>query len=845
MKLFLALCFQCFIAAFAIRAAAQDNDPQTGREPVISKPLSNRIVGKIIDKNSKPVESVSVQLVVLLPRGDSSIRGMLTRANGEFSFDDLPDLHHYRVDVSAIGFEPLSKKVDPKLTPNNSFRTDLGNLALEPAVQQLGGVTVTANRPAMEMGIDRKIYNASRNLVAAGGTAIDLMKNIPSVSVDVDGNVQLRSSTPQIFVDGRPTILTLDQIPADNIERIELITNPSARYDAASSGGIINIVLKKNKRMGLNGMLSAGFGSSHVLNSNLNLNLRQGKFNFFANAGFNQSGGKAKSEAKRINKDQGVTTDYFNQYSLSERRRLFRPTRFGTDFFIDNRNTLSFTQQIGGGHFNWREGQDQEYRDVNNQLDHYGTRLSLGKAIFRRNASILNYKHSFPKEGKELTADVTWNYGSRKELSSINNELFNPDNTVYSMPSLVETHGHTSNDQVVAQVDYVNPLTEDTRIEAGLRSYHNNFTSLYDLFAISGTSREQLPLSTHYKYTDMVNAAYVTYAGKLTGWTYQLGLRAEYSKFTGTLIDSAIKFGYEYPTAVKNIWNSLFPSVFLTKVINEKTQLQFNYSRRINRPDFWQINPSIDISDPANLRQGNINLRPEFINSFEVNYSKTYNTGNFLGVFYFRNNPDDLTEYSDTITAAQLAQLQNAAIAPNAILNTFINASTTNRYGAEFTLQQKGGANFTVTPTINLQYRTVKAKINGQDLSNQGFNWDTKLVSEYKIVTKKSSVVNNLGFQLVGQYESPEVIPQGKRKAEYSVDLAVRKDLLKNNKATIIFAVNDVFNTERSGTIYDTDNFYQDSYRRWAVRTFRITFSYKFGNADFQLGNKTKRAEGE
>ncbi len=188
--------------------------------------------------------------------------------------------------------------------------------------------------------------------------------------------------------------------------------------------------------------------------------------------------------------------------------------------------------------------------------------------------------------------------------------------------------------------------------------------------------------------------------------------------------------------------------------------------------------------------------------------------------------------------------MQNAGVDPNAILNTFINASTTNRYGVELVLQHKVGNNFNITPSFDLQYRTVKANVNDLDLSNEGVSWEAQLTTDYKIQAKGKSFFNNLGFQLTGEYESAEVIPQGKRKPEYSVDFAMRKDFLKNNKATVTLGINDVFNTQRWGTIYDTETFYQDSYRRWNVRNFRITLSYKFGKADFSLLNKNNRGGG-
>jgi outer membrane receptor protein involved in Fe transport len=700
-------------------------------------------------------------------------------------------------------------------------------------VQELGNVTVTASKPILEIGVDRRIFNVARSLTATGGTAIDVMKNIPSVSVDIEGNVTLRNSTPQIFVDGRPTILTLDQIPADNIEKVELITNPSAKFDAASSGGIIK-----------NGIVTAGIGTPRVATGNLNLNMRQGKFNVFVTGGYNQSGGKPRSETRRENRSNGVVTDYFNQFTTNDRLRRWQSIRFGTDYFIDNRNTVTITQDFGKGRFSNLETQDQEYLQADKLPLYFGSRLADGRAVFKRNSTRLSYKHSFPQMGRELTADVTYNQGRRTENSTIFNSFLTPGGANYKPPTSVRNEGSGDNEQVTAQVDYVHPLGEDIKFEAGLRTFHNDSRSFYNAFAVDNSSETKLPLSNNYRYTEMINAAYATYTGKTKAFSYQLGLRAEYSKFDGLLVDSAKKFGYQYPGKIRNIWDALFPSLFLTKEVGEGDQVQLNYSRRIRRPNFWQINPFVDINDPVNLRQGNPQLRPEFINSFEFNYSNDYGKGNFLGSIYFRNNPDDITQYSDTISAQQYEQLQEAGVDPNAILNTFINAGTTNRYGLELVLQHKPAKNFNITPSIDLQYRTVKARVNDLDLSNKGFSWEANLTTDYKIETEGRSIFNNLGFQLSGEYESSEVIPQGRRKPQFGMDFAMRKDFLKDKKATLTFGINDVFNTQRWGVIYDTETFYQDSYRRWNVRNFRITFSFRFGKADFSLLNRNNRGGG-
>ena len=812
----------------------------------------NRIYGKILDaKTSKGIESASVQLIAIEKNKESGERSerladaMLTKANGDFSFEKMPEADSVLLVISVTGYKTIIKEIalkdinegDNRQRGRSVVNKDLGNLMMEEDIQQLGAVTVIAQRPGLQMGIDRKIFNVEQSLVSTGGTGLDVMRNIPSVTVDIDGNVLLRNSSPQIYVDGRPTILTIDQIPADNIERVELITNPSAKFDASSGAGIINIILKKNKRVGLNGIIAGGIGSPESRNANANLSMREGKINFFISGSYNYSTGDATSRTLRQNKKAGVIENYFNQYTDNSRLRDNRSLRFGFDYFLDNRNTLTVTQHIFRGKRGNEDTQDQEYLDVNQDPEYFGYRYSDNLRNFKRNTSRITFTHKFPKEGKELNANLNYNYGSGDEYSNILNTFTNPDGTEYSLPATIKDDGTNNSDQWTFEIDYTNPISDDKKLEAGFRSYINDYRSIFNAYSVDNSGIEtKLSLSNNYKYKEMVNAAYVTWTGSFNTIKYQAGLRAEHSKFDGELIDSARKFGYVYPNQLNKVWDALFPSLFVTKSISEDVEVQVNYSRRIRRPNFWQLNPFIDINDPVNLRRGNPELKPEFINSFEFNYSHNFGKGNnFLGVIYYRNNPGDITRYSDTITDAQYQQLNNAAVDPNAILNTFINAQATNRLGAEFTLQQKFGDNFDVTPSIDLQYRKVKAKFKDLDLNNDGFNWEGKLILNYKFGPQANSVWKNLSFQLLGEYESSEVTAQGRRSPEYSVDFALRKDFLKNKKANFTFSINDVFNTKRFGSIYDTEYFYQDSYWRRNVRGFRITLSYKFGDAEFSL----------
>lgn len=836
---------------FIVKGFAQvDKEPiPEVEEERVDIDAGNSIYGKVVkESNGRPVNTASVQLFMRVKSNgeykDSLIRAMLTKANGDFSFDHLPAADSLHLQVSAIGHIVADRYFPFSTEGANVTRKGIGNIKLVEDTETLETVVVVAERPALRMGIDKKIFDVDKSITSKGGSAEDVMKNIPSVSVDVDGNVELRNSSPTIFVDGRPTILTLDQIPSENIDRVEIITNPSAKYDASSTGGIINIILKKNSRHGINGNVSLTGGTEGVFNANGNLNLRQDKFNFYISANHSQSQGEAKGNSLRQNKNKGVVTDYFTQNSINKRSRNFNSIRFGIDFFIDNRNTLSLSQGLVNGKFGSKERQLQEYMNLENVLEKYGTRKSENDFEFNRYKSEINYTHKFPEEGKELNASVNLNYGDVSENTFINNSFFNSDHSLNDLKT-VRNDGDNNNHQLTAKIDFENPFGEDKKLEAGLRSYINNYESEFNSFSVKDGAETKLPLSNKYKYKEAVHAAYITYTGMLGSVGYQAGLRGEYSKFTGTLIDSARSFGYEYPSGIKNIWDALFPSLYLSKKLNEKEEIQLNYSRRIRRPGFWHLNPFIDINDPLNIQQGNPELKPEFRNSLEFNYSKNFSGGsNFLGVVYLRNTQGDITRYSDTLTAKQYEQLNNAAVDPNAILNTFINSNSSNRAGLELTWQQKFTPDFDITPSASISWREVKAHVKDLDLSNSGISWNGKLTANYKIRTiDDASLFNKLSFQLSGSYYSPRVLPQGKRLENFSADFAVRKDLLKNDRMTVTFSINDLFDSNKYGIIYDTEQFYQESYRRRRVRTFRLSLSYKFGNADFSLLKKNSRQD--
>lgn len=810
------------------------------------------LTGIVADSNSS-MRIAGATIEISIRPGDPSQKKQssfpnkiaITNSAGDFEIDHIPIARSIYLSVSAIGYKTVFKKIIVS-PPDRNYLTlavNAGVIKLAKEYKSLDAVVVSSKtKSLLELQNDKRVFLADKAIVSQGGTAIDLFRTIPSVSVDADGAVTMRSASPQILVDGRPSFLTPDQIPADMIEKVELITNPSARYDASSSGGVINIVLKKNKVAGINGMASVGAGLPGIFNANTNLNLRQKKFNVFVGGNYNQSGGNVKEQSYRENKSNDIITDFFTQQSQSKRNRAFLSLRGGIDYYLSKKTTLSYVQSIGRGRNDAKENQYQEFLDQEKNIQYTGTRLADRKGRFVRNSSRFSIDQKL-RDDETLSADITINSSSGKSNSSYSNNFFLPDGNIYSAENQVRANGDSKGQQVTLQVDYARKFSENKRVEAGLRVYHNNSSAVFNSFQLNSSQEEiKLPLSNNYRYTENVNAGYFNYANKWKSFSYQAGLRIELSDFKGLLVDSNARFGYHFPDGLKNLDYAFFPSFFISRPLNENSDIQLSYSKRIRRPGFWQVNPYIDINDPMNIRLGNPQLKPEYTNSIEFNFLNRFKKGgSILTALYFKNNVGDITQFSDTLSTELYQQLNNASVSPDAILNSYINAGYTNRTGVEVIIEKKIFKNLELTYSGEAQYRITRAHTNKFRLNNEGLNFETKLTTAYRFQSTPSNFFNNLNLQFSAAYESPRVIPQGKIKSRFVSDFAIRKEFLKKKAAAVVFSINDIFNSQRFGTIYNTDRFYQDSYRRWNVRTFRLTFSYRFGNSKADLFNKRKK----
>lgn len=859
--------------------------PQKGG-PGGNFPQSNigHFYGKVIDEaTGEPLPYASVQLTgmqfdtVSKKMKQGMIAGQLTRENGEFSLEKLPIRGEFTLKISYLSYATFEEKVSfgiPGGKPNgggggggggnpaalaNAVDKDLGNIKLAASTQILKEVEVVGDAGKVTLALDKKIYRVDKDNVAAGGTAEDALKNVPSLNVDIDGNLTMRNAAPQLFVDGRPTNLSLDQIPADAIENVEVISNPSAKYDASGGGaGIVNIVLKKERRIGYNGSIRTGVDMRGKVNLGGDINAREGKFNAFLGVNFNQrksisSGGTDRYNEPSLFSPNSPYTNVFQTQS-PQNQGFFGMLRGGVDWFINNRNTLTLGGNYHGGNFN---SQDEILSRTDTLLLTSGLigsgnsiRTTESDRMFRNYGGQLLFKHLFPKEGKEWTADINLN-GSKSE----NNGDFRTEYTGKSYQALTRQKGSGGNTFFTAQTDLVNPINKSMKIEAGARLairdfYSNNENSIFD--EVSGLYIVTPSFANNYKFNDIVGAAYGTFSQQFTRWGYQVGLRAESSKYTGTLVDRDTSFGNEYPL-------SLFPSAFLTYKLNEQDNIQLGYTRRINRPNFFQLIPFTDFSDSLILQRGNANLLPEFANSVELTYQNVFSKGhNLLVSAYYKNTKDLITKYA--------YQEFDPVLNRTVVISTYANTNSSQAYGVEVTLKNTFWKILELTSNINCYNSVLNASNVESNLKNEQFTYFIKENLSLKLPASftfqaNGSYQSRTAFDTGGggggfgggrggggggPYGGPSSTAQGYTIPVWYVDASIRKDFWKRT-GSLSLSIQDIFRSRKTGSHTASEGvFSQDTWRRRDAQLVRLTFSYRFGKFDVSLfKRKNTRTESD
>jgi outer membrane receptor protein involved in Fe transport len=666
------------------------------------------------------------------------------------------------------------------------------------------------------------------------------MRNVPSLNVDIDGNVTLRNNSPQILVDGRPSTLTLDQIPADAIESVEIITNPSAKYDASGgTSGILNIVLKKNRKVGYNGNVRVNADSRGRVGGGGDINLRQGKINFSASANYFPRKSISTGTTNRLTLIGTPNTELL-QNDRSTSIGNFQFFRSGLDYFVDNRNTFSIAGNIGGGHF-------KPYTLSEILIDSlysptitssFSDRASNTAGNFHFKGGQFSYKHNFPKAGHELTADINYNSSRNDNSNVIETDYFTYPQKQMTGSFSQKQNIYGNNNNLVLQSDYTNPLTENSKLEAGLRASIRNSNSKNDFYFFDASNNPVYNplLSTNYISKEQVYAAYTTFSNQIKNFGYQVGLRVESSNYEGHLPDKNQDYKINFPI-------SLFPSFFVSQKLKNDQELQINYTRRINRPNPFQLNPFTDYSDSLNISRGNPDLKPEFTNSVELSYEKTFrNRDNFLASVYFKNTNDLITRYQVT---------ENDIITNKEILvNSYINANSSYVTGLELIGKNKINRWWDLTSNLNLYTSKINISDPNQPKQDQFVSWFGKVNNTFKLP-------KNFTLQISGDYQSKTILPpggsnsnnnrgfggmfgaptasQGYVRATYGVDAAVKFEFLKNKQASISLNVNDIFRTRRQDIHSESAYFVQDAFRRRDAQIFRLNFNWRFGKFDATL----------
>lgn len=786
-----------------------------------SMPTIARVYGKVVDNDTrKAVEFATVTLLAL--RKDSIISGALVQQNGDFNLTKLP-FGKYRLRISFIGYKTYEQNLE--ITPQK-MEQDLGNFRLKVDAALLGIVEVEAEKAQVIMSIDRKVYNVDKDISARGGTGLDVMKNLPGVSVDAEGNVNLRNGSPTVFIDGRPSTITLEQIPSDQIERVEIITNPSAKFDASTTGGILNVVLKKNTKPGYNGMLNAGYGFYNRYNGGGNINIKEGKLNIGLSYNINSRMVETEGYNLRTNFLNDTETGSFDQSNLNFGGRTFQFGRLNFDYQISNRSTVTLAQNIGGGNFSTDDEQTFLTYNGSKTLLESGFRTNDQENFFRNYTTQLLWRQTFPKEGKEWTADLSYNIG-RNGTDARFNTLLSDANGVLkpNQPELQINTGGGKTNVATFQFDYTDPLSATQKLELGVRSnYRLNSSDLNVQLFDYGQAQyvSDTFLTNEYRVDDIVNAAYVTYTSVLPGWfNYQAGLRFEQTYLVAELVGKGQTFSYLYPNGFNNLGKAFFPSLYLSRKISDTQEAQINFSRKINRPGFRQITPFIFFADKQNYTIGNPALAPEFINLAEANYSQSFTKGSYLGSVYGRYTQDVITNFVYVLPTDS-----------SVLVSTFTNGSSQSSFGSEQTIKYNFSDKFEVTLNANAFYTNISANVGGLNLNNSGLSWNAKINAVYKLPKQ-------FNLQLNTDYEAPRIIPQGRTIAVYSTDLTLSKDIKR--VWSLAVSLQDVFNTRRFGQFYNTPTFTQDFSRRRDTRFLRVTASYRFGEMDVSLLRRLRR----
>lgn len=780
-----------------------------------------QISGKILDKlTKKPLDYATITLVN--SNKPSDVNGGLTNEKGEFDFEINAGQYNIKIDyISYKTFEIKQKQFFES--------TNLGELLLEVDATQLAEVQIRVEKTSVDIKLDKKVYSVGKDLLVKGGTVSDVLDNIPSVAVDQDGTISLRGNeNVRILIDGKPTNAiniteALRQIPADAIDKVEVVTNPSARYDSEGGGGLLNIILKKGKNQGLNGSIILSAGNPNAFGVSTSLNFKSKDFNLFSNIGYSnrKNPGNILNNSRFKNPD-GSTKNYIDERRYNERLRHGLNLNFGMDYFFDKNTTLTnaFNYRNNDGsnpetvsYFNYdanRTFKGVNYRITDEQTDNFDAEYTS------------NFLHKFKRDGHKLSIDAAFSINKDQDLTNISDVINERTSTVQNQS------------RKILQSDYVLPFGKASQFETGYKGEFIDLTTDFAVGSISnnGSYTPNLNFTNKVQYLEKVNALYTQLGTKIKKFSFLFGLRYENSNIDVNLL-STNNF------TIKRYQN-FFPSAFVTYELPNQASISASYSRRISRPRGRQLNPFSGYSSNISIFQGDPNLNPAMTDALDFGFLKKWDKLT-LNTSLYTNRTTDGFQF---VRRESGLFVDINGVSTPVIISGPINLATENRLGFEFTLNYsplkwwKLNSNFNffkVSTRGNFTYTSFANQIITQNFDNDASAWFTRL-------TSKVSLPYKIDWQTNFTYNGPQENAQGKVYGVYGMNLGFSKDVLKD-KGTIALNVQDVFNSRKR--IFDTDLPRVSSYIEFqrTVRQINLSFTYRFNKKKTDKEKPTRQDE--
>lgn len=791
------------------------------------------ISGKVLDDAlNVPLEYATI--AITRPSDPNFLDGGVTDINGDFSIKVPPGIYNITVEFISYTSQTFKNK-------NVESDLDLGTIKLGISSSSLDEVVVRAETTQVEVRLDKKIYNIGKDLTTKGGTVSDALSNVPSVAVDVEGAISLRGNeNVRVLINGKPSAMAgfgttnvLGQLPADAIDRVEVITSPSARYDAEGTAGIINIILRKEKTLGFNGSITTNIGTPEDYGVTVNANLRKEKFNLFNTTGFNYSNapGNAFFDTRYFN---GTFDRVIEDRDYDRLRRGFN-TNLGLEYYLTDMSSLTASAFYRLGN-NSDVSTNITDRFINNALAVQTQRKEYESEDDNSYQFALNYINKFDEKGHQLTADFQYEFDKEEQPSFITEDvLFSDQSQQIGFLADEEVNSIQKQKEFLFQVDYVRPIGEDSQFEAGYRGNFENSNTDYTLGQQDPESLQILvndTLTNVFDYTENVNSVYTQYGTKFGDFSFLLGLRLENTNLKGT-IDSKLddeeiteSFGFPIDTDFDNNYLGLFPTVNLIYEIAETENITVGYNRRINRPRGWFINPFPSRSSRTNVFQGNPNLAPAYSSAFDIGYLKRWEKLTLTSSIYYQYETDAFE---------RVQQGTGEFIDGIEIIRTIpINLGTNERIGAEAGILYNPAKWLRLNGSINFFQFKKEGDFNGTDFGSKNESFFTRFSS-------KVTLPGKIDWQTNAFYFGPSENSQTESDGIFSLDVAFSREIFNDN-ATISLNARDLLNSRKRSSVTTTERFIQESEFQWRQRQITLSLTYRFNQKKNQERKRANNA---